>query len=91
VKLIFHSLVGRNELNLPILKRILGQASEQIMRIHVTGDLMDPEITNELLPLVGETLKLLQADAPASRDWTSLVPDPLGLLPRPNELEKNRR
>jgi hypothetical protein len=44
-----------------------------------------------LLPLVGETLKLLQADAPASRDWTSLVPDPLGLLPRPNELEKNRR
>jgi len=98
VNLTFHSLIGRNELNLPILKRILGQASEQIMRIHVTGDLMDPKITNELLPitnellaLVNETLKQLQVDAPASRTWTSLVPDPLGLLPRQTELEKNRR
>jgi len=89
--LTFHSLMGPNRLNLPIFKSLLGQASEQMMQIHVTGDLADPEITTELLPGVNETLRSLQPDAPAARNWLSLVPDPLGVLQPSEETPTDRR
>jgi hypothetical protein len=60
VRLAFHSTVGRNEV--PLLRQLVGEASQQIMQIHVRGDLKNPEISNEAFPGVNQVLQQLQVD-----------------------------
>jgi hypothetical protein len=46
----FRARLGRNQLNLPLIKDVLGGASEQIMTIHVDGPLQDPVTTKVAFP-----------------------------------------
>ena len=55
------SVVGRNQFSLPFVKNILGEASQQIMQIHVDGTLDNP--------------KIRQSDSSASRDSSSQSTD----------------
>jgi hypothetical protein len=54
----FRARLGRNQLNLPLIKDVLGGASEQIMTIHIDGPLQDPVIKKVAFP----GLRQLQTD-----------------------------
>lgn len=67
VKLWFHTMIGRNDLPLAALRKMVGEASGSILQIRVNGTLDQPEITNEVLPAVNKALQQLQADLGAGR------------------------
>ena len=50
IGLVFHAVVGRDELHVPVLREVLGGASQQIMQIHVGGTLQNPETTRVAFP-----------------------------------------
>ncbi len=54
----FRARLGRNELNLPLIKDVLGGASEQIMTIHIDGPLQNPVTERVAFP----GLRQLQTD-----------------------------
>ena len=62
IKLTFHAIVGRGELNLPIIKQVFSGASQQIMLIHVDGTLQNPETRKEAFPGVNQALQQLQGE-----------------------------
>jgi hypothetical protein len=62
IRLTFHSQIGPGQLQLPVWRRLVGEASQQIMQIHVDGTLDQPRITNQMLPAVNEALQQLQVD-----------------------------
>lgn len=62
IQLTFHTIVGRHEVRVPLVKEIVGGASEQIMQIHVTGTLQDPQMRREAFPGVNQALQILQGE-----------------------------
>ncbi len=52
--LAFHTSVGRNDLNLPVLRSMIGQASANLLLIKVTGAADNPEVRREALPVVND-------------------------------------
>jgi hypothetical protein len=60
IRLTFRARLGRQRLNLPLVKDLLGGASEQIMLIHVAGTLDNPVTTKEPFPTVSQALQQLQ-------------------------------
>jgi len=62
LNLIFHSIVGRNASAVPLLKTIVGQASEQLLRVRVGGTFDQPDIRREALPVVGSMFEQFRAD-----------------------------
>jgi len=56
----FYTQVGRNELDVPIVKDIFRAASQQIMQIHVTGPVQNPTIDKEALPGLKKTWQQLE-------------------------------
>jgi hypothetical protein len=82
VNLTFYAEVGRNRLReVPLLGTVLGEASQQLMQIHVDGTLDDPNTVGEALPVVNQALQQLQAElqsmsgAPAQRPQHSRLPN----------------
>lgn len=61
LQLTFHSVVGRNDLPIPLLRNLVGKASQQLMQVHVRGTLEDPRVINEPLPVVNQALQQLEA------------------------------
>lgn len=62
INLVFHSIVGRGAPAVPLLKTLVGQASEQLLRLRVGGTIDAPDIRRETLPVVGNVLEQLRAD-----------------------------
>ncbi len=60
IDLTFHALVGRDEIQVPILRDLIGGASEQIMQIHVGRTLQDPDLRTEAFPVVSRALQQLE-------------------------------
>ena len=56
----FYALVGRGELDLPVVKQVFRGASQQLMLIHVDGTLQNPETRKEALPAVNQALQQLR-------------------------------
>ena len=59
IKLTFYTLVGRGEIDLPVIKEVFRGASQQLMQIHVAGTLQNPETRKEALPIVSQALQQL--------------------------------
>lgn len=83
----FRGIVGREELNVPILKEVLGGAGDQLLQLSVTGPISEPVLHREVLPAVNQALQQLQqelaappAAVPAARLPSSRVPPPAGPL-----------
>lgn len=57
VDLKFYSIVGRDEVRLPVLSPVLAEASRQILEIEVTGTLDDPEVRRHVVPVINEALQ----------------------------------
>jgi hypothetical protein len=55
------AIVGRSDWQLPMFKNMMGQASQQIMQIHVDGNLTSPNISREAFPGINQVLEQLQA------------------------------
>ncbi len=68
INLTFHSIVGRTEHQVPILRNVLGEASQQIMQIRVEGTIDNPTTRSEAFPRVSQAIQKLQADLQKTRD-----------------------
>ncbi len=62
IRLTFRARLGRDRLQLPVLRELLGEASEQIMLIRVGGTLQNPVTRKEAFPGVNQALQQLQND-----------------------------
>ena len=62
IALEFSATVGPGELDLPVLKQVVRGASEQIMKIYVSGTLQSPETRREALPAVNRALQQLRGE-----------------------------
>jgi hypothetical protein len=62
IKLTFYGLVGRSELELPIIKQVVRAAAQQLMLIHVDGTLQNPEPRQEALPALNQALQNLRGE-----------------------------
>ncbi len=62
IELTFYCLVGRGELELPVIKQVVRARSQQLMLIHVGGTLQNPEPRQEALPAVNQALQQLRTN-----------------------------
>ncbi len=62
--LTFHTVVGRDEYRIPVIHELLGEASKQVLQIHVQGTLDNPITRKEAFPGINQALQQLQRDAP---------------------------
>ncbi len=60
VHLTFHAMVGQEGKKLPMVKNVLGGASQQLMLIHADGQLDSPVMSREAFPVVNQALQTLQ-------------------------------
>lgn len=68
----FYALVGRNELDVPVVRGLLRQASRQLLRIQVTGTLDEPQLTRDPFPLVKGTLERVFPEVVGSEALSNL-------------------
>ena len=64
----FYSLMGPGDLPVPILKAVVGQASQQILKVKVDGSLDNPQIHREALPAVNQVLQQIQNELQIGAD-----------------------
>jgi len=74
VDLVFHAVVGRDEIHVPIVSELLGGASEQMMQFQVSGTLLDPVTKKVALPALNQALQQLQNDRPKTNNSRVLLP-----------------
>ena len=74
LQLSFHAIVGRDDLRLPLVEKMIGRASQQLMEIQVTGTLQNPKTTRKLIPGVQHMLNGLNMPLPSPNN--GLPPQP---------------
>jgi hypothetical protein len=62
IDLVFHSIMGRHDWNVPMLRSVLGTASQQILQIEVDGTLEQPITHRRALPAVSSLIEHLGGD-----------------------------
>ena len=61
----FYSVVGRNNINIPLISDLYRRGSQKFMWINVGGTIQNPKVTNEILPELNGPLKqLFQLETP---------------------------
>jgi hypothetical protein len=72
IKLTFYTVVGHDDVRVPILDKLGAGASQQILLIHVGGTLDEPLTRRELFPTLAQALEQLQPDpTPRARSEAS--------------------
>jgi hypothetical protein len=82
IDLTFHAMVGRDEFRVPVLRGLLGEASQQIMQIRVGGTLDRPETRGEAFPVVSQALQQFQQNLQGV-GGEATAPAPLRTVPGP--------
>ncbi len=62
IDLTFHTIVGNDQGYVPVLRELVGLASQQALEIRVQGTLQEPDTQKKVLPWVGEALQRLRND-----------------------------
>jgi len=62
VQLAFHTNFRKSDLPLPIVRDVLGAASQQILQLRVDGSIEDPQIRTQAFPAMNEAIQQLQFD-----------------------------
>ncbi len=83
IDLTFHAIVGRGDLNLPLIKEVFTGASQQIMQIRVTGTLQDPVTRKVAFPAVNQALQQIQQDLNKAANPQGLFPQARQRMPDP--------
>jgi hypothetical protein len=91
IRLTFHAVVGRGELNIPLVKELFTGASQQIMLIHAGGTLQDPQIRKEAFPVVSQALQQLQEDLQRGTNSQSHFPQSRHWMPDVGSRGRSRR
>jgi len=86
IRLTFRALLGREEVQVPVLRELLGGASQQIFLIHVGGSLQNPVTRKEAFPGVNQALQQFQADLEKTTGSQGLFPQ--AFQPMPNDWRK---
>ncbi|NQU19960.1 MAG: AsmA-like C-terminal region-containing protein [Candidatus Nealsonbacteria bacterium] len=81
IAMVFHAVVGRDDLQIPVISELMGGAAEQIMRIHVGGTLQNPDTRTEAFPGVNQALQQLQDDLQNRRDQQRVFPQARQWMP----------
>jgi len=58
--MVFTATLGRGDAGVPLLHNLFRGVNQQIMQIHVTGNLQEPHMSREAFPGVNQALKNLQ-------------------------------
>ncbi|MCS7237790.1 MAG: hypothetical protein NZ899_05900 [Thermoguttaceae bacterium] len=87
VRLVLRANLVRPDSPFPIMRQLVGDASQQLVILHVTGFLHDPVVSSEPLPGVNQMLRELQQEISPEASVRPPRMGPLGrlpsLLPRP--------
>jgi hypothetical protein len=67
INLTFYGLVGRGELEIPVVKQVVRAASQQLMLIRVGGTLQVPEPRQEALPALSQALQQIRNELEARK------------------------
>ncbi|MEO2023158.1 MAG: AsmA-like C-terminal domain-containing protein [Pirellulaceae bacterium] len=62
INLSFYTLVGRNDLRIPIISSLLAEASRNLLKIQVVGTLDKPKINGSAFPELDETMQNILDD-----------------------------
>jgi hypothetical protein len=62
INLRLYTVVGRDEIRIPLIKAVLAEASRSLLEINVKGSLEKPEITSKALPELDDTLQRILAN-----------------------------
>ena len=73
IRLVFHAVVGRDDLYVPIVRPVLGLASQQLMLIYADGSLDAPRTRREALPAVRQAVEDLQNDLNQSNESRTIL------------------
>jgi len=68
IDLKFYTQVGRDEMHLPIVRPVLGEASRQFMLVEVTGTLDQPTVNKTAFPRLNERLQELFPELAGQRE-----------------------
>ena len=83
LRLVFHAIIGNDQLQLPIVRPLLGLASQQLLLLYVYGTLDDPKTTREALPGVRRAVEEISQEAEKERTLVGKTTDWLQeLIPR---------
>jgi hypothetical protein len=82
VRLTFHGVVGRDEVHVPILREVMGGASQQVMQIQVDGPLTGPEVRRIAFPGVNQALQQIQEDMQRNLPPPPMPPPRVGVRPK---------
>ena len=63
LRMVFHAIIGNDQMQVPIVRPILGMASQQLMLLYVYGTLDNPQTTREALPGVRRAVQEMQPEA----------------------------
>ena len=63
LRMVFHAIIGNDQMQVPIVRPILGMASQQLMLLYVYGTLDNPQTTREALPGVRRAVQEMQTEA----------------------------
>jgi len=70
----FHAVVGRNEIRLPLVKKIVNRVGEQTLQMSVRGTLTDPKVSTQALPGINNFIKQLQSGLDITSPDASATP-----------------
>jgi hypothetical protein len=62
IQLQFYTVAGRTEWQIPMLRNLLGQASQSMLTVHVDGTLAQPQARTVAFPGVNQAIQQLQAE-----------------------------
>ncbi|MEE2685958.1 MAG: hypothetical protein VYB09_06585 [Planctomycetota bacterium] len=62
INLRLYTVVGRDEIRVPLVKAVLAEASRRLLEINVAGSLAKPEISSTALPELDDTLQRILVD-----------------------------
>lgn len=71
IDLNFYTVLGREDSSFPVMRSLLGRASQRFLLIHATGPMAAPELTREVLPGLNETLQSLFPELNSSEGTNS--------------------
>ena len=75
LRMVFHAIIGNDQLQLPIVRPLLGLASQQLLLLYVYGTLEDPKTTREALPGVRRAVEEIQQEAEKERTMIGKTTD----------------
>ena len=82
IRLVLRANLGRADRTLPIVRQLVGGASEQLVVLHVTGWIYDPLVSSEPFPVVNQMLQQLQQEIRSGKEPPPPRAMPHGFLPR---------